>query len=227
MASTSPINVTSFTTANVGVPDRAFISFASPERRCLGAIFRASNYRAGQVCVFRIEDESNTEREANLRDLLPIAETFGPVAIIGTQHSDPIIGLDRLVAAVGETKGDSGIVTIDISTFPKISLLVTLRALEMVEGIAEIRVLYTEPEEYFASQHQGHYFGMRGTRVVPTFFAPYKPNEELVLVMLLGFEGDRAMGMWQRIQPHRTIAAVGRPAFRKGWEGLSARINAP
>src|SRR5204862_839741 len=115
----------------------------------------------------------------------------------------------------------------DISTFPKNSLLITLKSLELIESVKKLRILYTEPEAYSTVQERDHSFGLRRTGVVPTFSAPYRANRELVLIMLLGYEGDRALGIWQRVQPHRTVVAIGRPAYRTEWENFAERINAP
>lgn len=97
----------------------------------------------------------------------------------------------------------------------------------MIPGVKGIRALYTEPERYDLGKRDGQSFGLKRTKVVPTFTAPLRPREELVLIVLLGYEGDRAVSLWQRMQPHRTIAAIGRPPYRPEWEGDCERINAP
>lgn len=207
--------------------DRAFICFGSPESRSLGTLRRSSGYTAGVVCIIGITDEPNADRDANLEEARQLGSGVGKVFDIPAQHVDPLIGLDHLANAISESDSKSGVVTVDISTFPKNSLLVTLKSIEMVEGVKMVRVVYTEPTSYSTSSHQSHSFGLRRTRVVPTFSAPFRANRELVLVMQLGYEGDRALGIWQRIQPHRTIVALGRPAYRPDWENVSERINSP
>src|ERR1700694_4294609 len=210
-----------------GEKDRAFICFGSPELRSLGALSLSSDYQAGVVCIIGITDEPNADRDANLKKARRLGKKVGKVFDIPAVHVDPLIGLDRLASIIGESDSKSGVITVDISTFPKNSLLLTLKSLELIHGVQLIRVIYTEPKSYSTSPQQGHAFGLRRTRVVPTFSAPFRANRELVLVMLLGYEGDRALGIWQRIQPHRTIVALGRPAYRSEWENFAERINAP
>ena len=57
--------------------------------------------------------------------------------------------------------------------------------------------------------------------MVPTFVAPYVASQELVLIIFLGYERDRTLGIGQGIEPHRTIAVVARPAYHPEWEGLT------
>lgn len=220
-------NVIPLTPEQGGLEERAFISFASPEPRCLGALAHLRGYKAVVVCLLSVEDERNEERESNIVKFRRAAAGIGAIVDVPARHDDPIVGLDKLARTLREASTNSGAVTIDISTFPKNALLLTLRAIELVHEVTSVRVIYTEPETYCAGDHQGLGFGLKRTRVVPTFSAPFRPNQELILMMLLGYEGDRAVGMWQRIQPHRTIAAIGRPSYRPEWEGLAERINAP
>jgi len=60
---------------------------------------------------------------------------------------------------------------------------------------------------------------------VPTFTAPYDPQGELILVIFLGYEGDRALALWENIEPHRTIAVIGKPAYYPEWEGQTEKMN--
>ena len=68
-------------------------------------------------------------------------------------------------------------------------------------------------------------YGVRRVAVVPTFTASYRANQDLVLVMFLGYERDRTLGMWQSIEPNRTVAVIARPAYQPEWEGKVETLN--
>jgi len=227
MKAGSTIPLTDLTPYDNDKEDRAFVCFASPERRSLGALLCSKNYRAKQVYVIGITDEPNDDRDANIREAHRLGKLIGDICDVPAAHSDPLLGLDILSRGIRDSVTASGVVTIDISTFPKNSLLITLKALELIEPVQTIRVLYTEPESYSTTQQQSHAFGLRRTGIIPTFSAPYRADRELILIMQLGYEGDRALGVWQRIQPHRTIVAIARPAYRPDWENFTERLNAP
>ncbi len=207
-------------------PDVAFVVFASPEDRCLGAARRFASYRARTACILRITDEECPERERNLDELVSLCTwDEGPV-VCPTTHADPLAGLNVLAQAVRAANRGGGRVTVDISTFPKISLLLTLKALQRLGSDLHFRLLYTEPGKYKDDLREPLSYGLRRVTVVPTFAAPYVASQELTLVMFLGYERDRALGLWQSVEPHRTLAVIGRPAYHPEWEGVSERLNA-
>ena len=209
-----------------GKPDRAFICFASPEPRCLGAAQRFHEYRAGVLCIMRVTDEENPARECNVGKLHEYCAACGPVVECPTRHGDPLAGLSMLLDAVTSSGEEEGTVTVDISTFPRNSLLLTLRALMNVVPPRDLRLVYTEPGEYNLQAHLPLSYGLRQIAAVPTFAAPYRAEEELVLVIFLGFERDRVLGLWQSVAPHRTYVVIADPPYRAEWQGISEHINA-
>lgn len=60
---------------------------------------------------------------------------------------------------------------------------------------------------------------------VPSFGGHYYTEKENLLVLQLGYEGDRAYGLWEKCAPHKTIVLIGKPSFRKSWEGRVENIN--
>lgn len=209
-----------------GGPDQAFVLFASPEMRCLGVAQRIHNYRAKKVVILRITDEENMKREKRVGELRTLLKDVGPIEIVDTRHDDPLVGLNHLAEVVARTD-TSGRISVDVSTFPKNSLLLTLRTIETASGCGSVNTLYTEAANYKLRPPGTPLFGLRRIGVIPTFGAEFQPNEELLLIMLLGYERDRAVAVWQRVQPHRTVAAISRPSFRPEWDGVAEKVNAP
>lgn len=208
-------------------PDSTLIVFASPEVRCLGVAKLTDTYRVEQVCIVKITDEPNEAREENIRQLRALCGRVAPVVECDFRHCDPVFGLNELAAIVSSRGADDRIVAVDISTFPRNALLLTLRVLDRLPFRVSLRILYTEPAEYAPNLDQPLSYGLKRVTVVPSFVAPYTASQELVLVLFLGYERDRALGLWQSIEPHKTIAVLGRPAYHPEWEGVSEKLNAP
>ena len=212
------------TTATAGTPDWAFIAFGSPEARCLGAASRFHQYKAGNVCILRISDETNDEREANISILQDLCRPVGNIFDCPMKHEDPLFGIDTLLGILDHAKAGAT-VTIDISTFPRNALLIVLRALSKIKPSLTLRLVYTEPGAYKMASGPVSY-GLSRIEVVPTYSAPYNADQELVLVIFLGFERDRVLGLWQCVAPHKTIVVIADPPYRPEWTGVSEHINA-
>jgi len=221
-----PQKVTELGTTLPERTDGAFIVFASPETRCLGSSRLFKGYKAEVVCVLVIADEPNNARTKNVQQLRDQCKDAGPMEEITVQHADVVFGIDKLIQVVRQSVGKGAPVTVDISTFPKNSLLVALRAIDRIDTVSRVRLVYTEPGSYRTPLDQPLSYGLRNVEVVPTYVAPYQANEELVLVMFLGYERDRAIGMWQRIQPHQTVLAIAHPPYHPEWKGTAETLNA-
>jgi hypothetical protein len=203
--------------------EAAFVVFASPEKRCLGAARLMRDYRPDTVCLLEITDEENKLRDDNIRELKALFGFTAHLQEVPMRHSDPILGMEGIVKAIRRVTDPSSPVTIDISTFPRDALLLTLRALSLMEQPRTIRLIYTEPARYIITQLRA---GLRQVKTVPTYVAPYHADREIRLIIFLGFERDRALGLWESVEPHETIAIIGRPAYHDEWAGEAERINA-
>jgi hypothetical protein len=207
-----------------GTTEGALIIFASPEDRCLGVSRALSGYRAKNVLSIEVCDEPSLERTTNIHEISNLCKGVGRLHHVPFKHSDPIFGLRRAAEILQTLKGAPFDVTVDISTFPRNALLLFLRLVESCSAGGRVRLLYTEPARY--SEPTRAAFGLNRIAAIPTFVAPFRPSGEFALVVLLGFEGDRALGVWQAVEPHRTIAVIPSPAYRPEWEGVSERLNA-
>lgn len=221
-----PIQVDTVATAVEGTPDAILVVFASPETRCLGVVKKLQGYRVRRICVLRIIDEPNKDRQANIDELEASCEGIAPVEFCDFKHAEPLFGIDELADKIESVFEPSATITIDISTFPRIALLLVLKMLarRFVRRDAGLRLLYSEADGY--TDRKGFVAsGLSRVSIVPTFSATYTAAEELILILFLGYEGDRALGISQAIEPHRTIVAIPKPEMREGWRGLSEEYN--
>jgi hypothetical protein len=211
-------------------PDRAddlFICFASFEERCLGCVKRLSGYSAKQSIVLRISDEPNKARENYLSEIKTILSGISKFSVIETQHSDPIVGILALSRQLQQIKADIGQVsiTLDITTFPKRHLFLTLKLLDKLALLASTRMLYTDPKLYGSNINKPLSEGLKEIAVFPTFTGKYDPQQKLTLVLFLGYEGHKALALWENIEPNKTIAIIPKPAYHPEWEGKTEEMN--
>ena len=210
-----------------GGEEAIFVCFASFEDRCMGAVARLDKYIARHSYILRITDEPCEKREQAIVNLKSKLSCFGKVSILDTQHTDPIVGLlnwseefQNIIKDLKEPK-----ITIDISTFPRRQMFLFLRLLDRLGLMKCTRILYTEPKNYIAELGVPLSFGLKNISIIPTFKGKYDPREELILVLFLGYEGDRALALLENIEPHKTIVVIPKPAFYPEWEGKTEELN--
>ena len=84
-------------------------------------------------------------------------------------------------------------VTLDISTFTKRHLLLLLHALDHAGLWESLRILYTEPRDYVVDMYLPMSMGIRDVAPIPGFTNLNPPDQPVLLIIMLGYEGDRAM----------------------------------
>jgi len=215
-------------TCREGTPDDLFICFASFEERCLGVVRRFYEYAANRAYVLRISDEPSEFRELHLRELKDALSKIAAMTVIETQHKDPIVGMRTISKLISDAALEPGqaAITLDISTFTKKQLLLILRLFDQMGLFESLRILYTEPLEYMINLDQPLSSGLKEVTVVPTFTGRYDSQNELILVIFLGYEGDRALALLENVEPHKTIAVIPSPAYHPEWEGKTEEMNA-
>ena len=207
--------------------DHAFICCASFERRCRGVIDRFAGYRAECAYVFKY-DEPSAKREENLDRMRQVLRSIAhQYDEIETMHQEPLPAVREILRRIlgSGVPAEDLTLTLDITTFTKGHLLLLLRGLELSNLLPRTRLLYTEPGEYVAELDRPLSFGLRQISVIPSFTGSYDASKDLLLVLFLGYEEDRAMGLWQNIEPHDTILVLPRPPYHPEWDLVGEEIN--
>jgi hypothetical protein len=192
--------------------DDLFIAFASYETRCKAvAETFAPEYRCKNTLVFyNREFVSRGATEKNLDALFSITKKFAfsskaveislsfPSNIVSSLH-------EQIFNSEIELEGKA--VTIDISTFPRLELLLLLRYLKMLNTGEKIRILYTKPKKY------GQWLskGFKEVVTVPSFAGTQIPGRKKLLIILAGFEEERMIRLWEEHEPSKTILVMGDP----------------
>ena len=203
-----------------------FIGCASFEDRCLGALSLLSpRYRFAHsyVCVY---DDFNEARQANVRAMTESLQSHGPLSLIEASEENPSHSIAGLLTPVRHLASKSEVwVTLDVSTFTKRHLLMLLHALDDAGLWESLRLLYTEPRDYVVDMYLPMSMGIKEVAPVPGFTNLDPPDKPVLLVIMLGYEGDRAMALFQTIEPNETVLLVPRPAYRPEWEGRTEELN--
>jgi hypothetical protein len=203
-----------------------FIGCASFEDRCLGATNLLSpgcRFDHAFLCVY---DDASTARQTNLEAMTRLLKRHGPVTPIETSEANPARAIGDLVREVSSlTLGSDARVTVDISTLTKRHLLLLLQAMDDAGLWGSLRVLYTEPQDYVVDMYLPMSVGIKEVAPIPGFTSLQPADKPVLLVIMLGYEGDRAMSLFQTIEPNETILIVPRPAYRTEWEGRTEQLN--
>ncbi len=111
-------------------------------------------------------------------------------------------------------------IIVDITSFPKVTLLTLFS--EFFEKNAKGRILYVEPRDY----ELPFSIGVKDVRLLPLYGTYYLTGRKKVMVVLLGFEGDRSYAVWKKYEPDETICLVGEPfSDNIEWKKIAEKEN--
>jgi len=209
--------------------DEIFIACASFEDRTTAVANKLSTeYLVTNSFVCKYDEKNkgplrdqNFERLRNL--LLRHSNNVLPIIC---DHHDPLDGIHkfRKICDSKDIPLEGKNISVDITTFTKQYLLVLLKYLGRQKP-KSVRLFYTEPEEYAVRWNKPLSYGLIDVVSVPTYGGHSYIDKESLLVLMLGYEGDRAYAIWERLSPHKTIAMIGKPSFRDLWEGRVEKFN--
>ena len=86
-------------------------------------------------------------------------------------------------------------------------------------------VVYSEPGDYLVSKYIPLSFGLASLQQTPGSCACPDLSRPVHLIMFLGYEGDRALAVYENVQPMKTTLAVPHPPFQPDWAGRTERFN--
>ena len=113
-------------------------------------------------------------------------------------------------------------ITIDITTFTKSYLLSLLRFLRKRYPKAILRILYTKG---IYPENESLTWGVKDITILPHFGGSRLDKKNSILILLLGYEDDRAYGIWEFIDPLKTVAIIADPPTYLGAEKPSRKFN--
>lgn len=119
---------------------------------------------------------------------------------------------------------DIGCVTIDISCFTKLHLLLLLRYLHEEIGVPAIRVCYTEPLTYATAYGKALSYGTTKTISLP-YKSGIRKTNRVALMAFMGHERSRLERILQELEPDLAVVILGSPGFSANIREYSENIN--
>lgn len=210
------------------LPSNAILlTCSSHEDRCRGVISKLGNWSPLKTVIFHYDDD-NPKREVNHRKMEDFLYKSG-IASLSLQftESNAVKSLHDNLKQLGDklmSDSDTSIV-LDISVLTKRHLLMILRWLDDKGFWDRLCVVYTEPEDYDVSRFIPLSFGLSSFHQIPGFPACPDLSRPLHLVLFLGYEGDRALAVYDHVQPMQTTLVIPHPPFNPSWDGRTENYN--
>ena len=212
----------------VGLPDGAvLVACSSHEDRCKGLLSFTQDWSPGEVVLFHYDDQ-NPIREENHRQLeTAFRKTGARLTILQFTEADAVGSLRANIENIRRAIDDSDheAIVIDISVFTKRHLLMMLTWLDDCDLWGRLYVVYSEPGDYLVSEYVPLSFGLASFQQTPGFSACADLSRPVHLIMFLGYEGDRALAVYEQIQPMKTTLVIPHPPYKPDWTGRTERFN--
>ncbi|HXM49804.1 MAG TPA: hypothetical protein VN956_18325 [Pyrinomonadaceae bacterium] len=207
-------------------PDEIFICCASFEERSVGTCRIFDNYEYLHGYIF-VDDQPATNKENHLSELVTTTNAISPCTVISFSETDPVNSVGAFARHLRKLNLDpeDSVITLDISAFNKRHLLMLLKELDEHGYWDSVRILYTEPHDYVTDLYLPMSTGIKQINPVPGFVSTQPLNKPVLLVIMLGYEGDRAMALFNNLDPNDTLLLVPKPAFHQEWEGRTESMN--
>jgi hypothetical protein len=210
-----------------------FITCNSFEERCLGVVRGFSqDYRAKYCSVFRYEanpheaEQFEPDRRRNFSELFHILGEHSEGAVLpiycNRQNVGDGIGQFRNLFADFLAPRGCSTITIDITCFTKLYLFELLHFLVEEAKISSLRFAYNQPKAYGNANLTS---GISEIFYIPHFGGTFLPNRETVLIVFLGFETERALGIWEHYEPSKTVVVLADPPMRKNYLERAEKEN--
>ena len=172
------------------------ITCASFEDRCLCASLALPEQQVNSAIVFFIEEFSSFSSK-NRSKLLSHFEDKG--LEVSLPHNNPWRTADEIIGVLTPNFSDCKNILVDISTFTRESLLILIKALEQnKEPHQKFQLVYTCADEYDSTNLS---YNLIALRSVMGYIGEMKPAIPLHLVIMLGFEYERAQQVIDSYEP--------------------------
>ena len=196
-----------FVTEEIGDSVHLFICSSSYEERCLSIPLQVSRDAIEHAVVLENSDISEVATNAER-----LGNHFGDRVIpVRVKTSEPIASVDEMHARLSEVLSTDALdkVALDITTFTHEQLLILLGLLRRM-GCATVLCMYSGAAEYMTGDEQWLSEGIEETRSVLGFSGDLGVREGLKLIMLVGFEWERARRLIEAYDPTKLALGIGR-----------------
>lgn len=192
-------------------PIDLFLASLSFEKRCTSIVESLDNYKPIRSVVVFNEKLGSTVKQglSYFKDRLGAGCDFALI-----DGDNPLLTADSILEKVSKSlPNHRARIVIDTTTFTRESLLVLLRFLyEVRSRISRVEFLYAHAKEYSIGDTKDEKWlskGIREVRSVLGFPGDLLPSRDNHLVVLLGFEDERALNLVREFEPSVISLGVG------------------
>lgn len=192
-------------------PIDLFLASLSFEKRCKSVVEALNGFMPNRSVVVFNEKLGSTVKQ----ELAYFKEKLGEGCSFAFIDGDnPLLTADSILETVGKALPDHRArIVIDTTTYTRESLLVLLRFLhEVRDRISKVEFLYAHAKEYSIGDKKEEKWlskGIREVRSVLGFPGDLLPSRNNHLIVLLGFEDERALNLVREFEPSVISLGVG------------------
>lgn len=205
--------------------ENIFICTASYEERCLGSVnLFSKDIKFKLIYIIKYDTKENDENYHILKNKL---KKYGKIHSILIDPMFPIFQYKDIVKNIIDNVNNIQQLNIyiDISTFMKWHLLIFLKILKERDLLNKIIFVYTEPIDYEINLFQPLSFGLRDIFPVPFFYGDFDFSKENLLIIFIGYEGNRALSLFEKIEPEECLLLLADPPYWPEWKGRAEDMN--
>jgi hypothetical protein len=189
-----------------------FICSSSFEDRCLSVAYNITIEKFRKALIV-----SNIDLIEQIGDnKKKLEKRFGNGSnSVNISTSDPLLTADSLGQNLTKIMNDGivGSILLDVTTFTHESLLILLRLLKMYCPKSKITGIYSNASEYSVGDKDDYKWLSRGigeVRSVLGFPGNIVPSRKTHLILIVGYEHERATGIIETIEPNSIALGYGR-----------------
>ena len=207
--------------------DDVLICCAGFEDRARGFVDKLSTYSCSKAFLLKYDSTKTTtppatENEKHIRKKLEMTGEEKHVKEIEIDPLEPVRAVNEIIEQINEMKIQQCKISMDISAMSKSLLLIMLRGLLEHDLLGNLQIYYTIPKKY---DEQPVASGANRMDVIPTFAGQHHPRAETVLLVLLGYEGDRSFSLYEQIEPDYCYLGYPHPPYNKEWVNRDKEQN--
>ena len=189
-----------------------FICSSSFEDRCLSLPKRINKYCFEKVVV--IENKNGSDRIKKKTEELK--SMFHDADIWSIDFGNPIVLLDRITNEIAIGLGRKRLrVLVDVSTFSHEILIMVLDSLYKKKNIEKIDCIYLNAEDYCPNVNVKQKWLSKGSQEIHTVFGfpgNLSPSKKDRIIMIVGYEYERAIEIIRSYEPNYITLVYGEPS---------------
>jgi hypothetical protein len=191
--------------------DYTLILFTDSQARCRGLFDNLETSDIDNVAIFSkgYDDKNATQAQS----------VFGG-DVFDVTNDDEMELLSKVSNNL-ELKDD---VIVDISVLNQLETLLLMNVLDEKDVLCNTSIVYSTPEKY-TDNNESVSKGIGKIESVPGFVNSSPLNQNILLIMMLGFEPARSIAIYHNYDPEKTHLVIPHPPYKTEWKSKTYDKN--